>query len=88
MTIEQMIDKLRRDGWTVHHAAEDTAGRWFVRLVHFENERRSSGARGTTGMDRDCWREGRGPTLLAALAATGSNATTREDDLDLDAMLG
>lgn len=92
MTIEQMLAALADEGWRVWNLQQGTHGNWSCRLYEPMLGDRTNGQRGPTGYDRECWRTGTGPTMLAALGAAAAGLFSQpkqkqEEDLDLAAML-
>lgn len=92
MTVEQMLAALEYEGWHVWNLQQGTKGAWTCRLYEPMLGDRTNGQRGPTGYDRECWRHGTGPTMLAALGAAAAGLPLniqpgQEEALDLAAML-
>jgi hypothetical protein len=92
MTVEQMLAALEDEGWRVWNLQQGTKGTWTCRLYEPMLGDRTNGQRGPTGYDRECWRVGAGPTMLAAMSAAalglfGNHQPQMEEPLDLAAML-
>jgi hypothetical protein len=95
MTFEEINSELRRQGWRIWHVGENTRNSWTCTLFHLGRDIETSGRAGVTGFERDCWRQGTGPTYVAAISAAAigllSQPTKKEDQdetlLDLEAML-
>ena len=92
MNMEEMVAAIEAEGWFIWNLQRDTKGRWMCRLCDPVLERKTNGARGATGYDRECWRTGTGPTMLAAVSAAAAELLPKsqpamEEDLDLAAML-
>jgi hypothetical protein len=95
MTFEEINAELRKQGWRIWHLGENTKNEWSCWLFHLGLDIETSGKPGITGFDRDCWRQGKGPTLFAAMGAAAAGLLsqqikmeeTDETLLDLEAML-
>lgn len=95
MTFEETQRELRSHGWRIWHVGENTKNEWACVLFHLGHDVETSGKAGVTGFDRDCWRQGKGPTCLAAIGAAAAGLLSQQikkeepsnDLLDLDAML-
>ena len=92
MNVEQIVAALEAEGWSIWNLAKSTRGTWSCRLYESDLDRRTNGQRGPAGCDRECWRYGTGPTMLAAIGAAGAGLLDQprigqEEALDLAAML-
>lgn len=92
MTVEQMVAALAAEGWQVWSISRGVQGRWSCRLYEPTWGADIAGRRGRTSYDLECWRQGTGPTMLAALSAAAvglpiNSQLGQEEALDLAAML-